>query len=168
MSLLLPDSGLLFWMVIIFVLVFIVLAKWGFPVITGMVDKRNDHIRESLRLAQEAQERMEKLAEEQQRLIDETHQEQGRILKEAAEARDAIISQARAQASEETAKMIGNAKLQIAAEKESALRDIRTQVAVMSVKVAEKIVRKELSESPEQGALIDKLLDETSSINVNN
>lgn len=168
MSLLLPDSGLLFWMVIIFALVFFVLAKWGFPVITGMIDKRNLHISESLRLAKEAQDKMESLAQEQQRLIDETHVQQGQILKEAVQARDAIIEQAKAQAAEETAKMIQNAKVQIDAERESALRDIRAQVAVMSVKVAEKIVRKELSDSAEQAILIDKLLDEASGSKASN
>ena len=84
MNLITPDTGLLFWMVLIFGIVFFILAKWGFPAITGMVDKRNEHISESLRLADEARERMSHLAEEQKALIAETKAEQSRILKEAA------------------------------------------------------------------------------------
>ena len=71
MNLITPDSGLLFWMVLIFGIVFFILAKCGFPAITGMVDERNKHIDESLRLAEEAQVRMSKLAEEQAEDMDE-------------------------------------------------------------------------------------------------
>ena len=95
MNLITPDSGLLFWMVLIFGIVFFILAKWGFPAITGMVDKRNEHISESLRLADEARERMSHLAEEQKALIAQTRQEQGRILKEAAQARSEILARCR-------------------------------------------------------------------------
>ena len=81
MSLLMPDSGLLFWMVVIFAVVLFVLAKWGFPVITSMVDKRKSYIDRSLRLAREADEKMAGLAAEQARIIAEARAEQNRILK---------------------------------------------------------------------------------------
>ena len=88
MSLITPDFGLLFWMVLIFGIVFFVLAKFGFPVITSMVQKRSDHIAESLRKAQEAQDKLEGLAAEQTKMIEQTRLEQKRILKEASQARD--------------------------------------------------------------------------------
>jgi F-type H+-transporting ATPase subunit b len=160
MNLITPDTGLLFWMVLIFGIVFFILAKWGFPAITGMVDKRNEHIDESLRLAEEARARMSKLAEEQEAMIAQTRQEQGRILKEAAQARSEILAQAKADAQAQTAQMVEKAREQIANERETALRDIRRQVALLSVDVAEKVLRAKLEATPEQQALIDRLTDE--------
>mgnify|MGYP002624325598 FL=1 len=163
MNLITPDTGLLFWMVLIFGIVFFILAKWGFPAITGMVDKRNEHISESLRLADEAQARMSRLAEEQEKLIAETRQEQGRILKEAAQARSEILAQAREDAQAQTAVMVSKAREQIANEREQALRDIRRQVAVLSVDVAEKVLRARLESDAEQQKLIDRYVDESRS-----
>ncbi|MCM1503497.1 MAG: F0F1 ATP synthase subunit B [Bacteroidales bacterium] len=162
MSLLMPDSGLLFWMIVIFAIVFGLLAKFGFPMITGMVEKRTERIGESLRLAREADEKIGTLAKEQERMIAEARKEQDRILKEAAQARENIILQAKAQASDEAEKIIADARIRIEAEKESAIRDIRGQVALLSVKVAEKIIRKELSSGSEQLALVDRMLEEAS------
>ena len=163
MNLITPDTGLLFWMVLIFGIVFFILAKWGFPAITGMVDKRNEHISESLRLADEAQARMSRLAEEQEKLIAETRQEQGRILKEAARARSEILAQAKADAQAQTADMVSKAREQIDNEREQALRDIRRQVAVLSVDVAEKVLRARLESDAEQQKLIDRYVDESRS-----
>ena len=162
MSLITPDFGLIFWMVIIFGAVFFILAKFGFPVITRMVEKRNDHIAGSLRAAEEAQKKLAGLAEEQAALIEKTRLEQGSLIKEASETRDAIVAQAKEQASREAAAMIEHAKTEIAAERESAIRDIRSQVASISVEVAEKIVRKDLGDAGSQQALLDRLVDEAS------
>lgn len=162
MSLITPDSGLIIWMTLIFGIVFFILAKFGFPAITDMVDKRSDRINESIAKAREAEDRIARLAEEQARMIEETKLEQGRILKEATDTRATIIAQAKADAQEETAKLIEHAKTQIAAERESAIREIRNQIASISVEVAEKIVRKELEEDSEQMALLDRFVDEAS------
>lgn len=162
MSLVTPDFGLLFWMVIIFGVVFFLLAKFGFPVITDMVRKRSDHIEESLKKAQEAQEALENLTQEGKKIIEAARTEQGRILKEAARTRDQIIEEARRKAQEEADKIVEHTKIEIAAERESAMRDICRQISLISVKVAEKIVRKELDSSEQQLALIDRLVDEFS------
>ena len=162
MSLITPDFGLIFWMVVIFGVVFFILARFGFPVITGMVDKRNAYIQDSLKSAQEAQEKLAALAEEQAAMIDQARVEQERIIKEAAAVRDSMIEQAKAQAADEAAKMIEHARTEIAAERESALRNIRAQVASISIEVAEKIVRKELSSSDAQLSLLDRMVDEAS------
>ena len=167
MSLITPDFGLLFWMVLIFGIVFGLLAKFGFPVITGMVDKRKERIDSSIAKAAEAERRLAALAEEQARMIEQTKLEQGRILKEASEARDRIVEQAKAQASEEAGKILDHAKVEIAAERETALRDIRRQVALLSVSVAEKIVRKDLDTTAGQLELVDRLVDEASKAKLN-
>lgn len=162
MSLITPDFGLIFWMVIIFGVVFFILAKFGFPLITGMVEKRSDHIADSLRAAEEATRKLEQLSSQQAAMIEQTRLEQGRILKETAEARDRMIARAKQEASEEASKIIAQARTQIEAERESAVRDIRSQVATLSVGVAEKILRKQLEDTGEQQALLDTLVDETS------
>lgn len=160
MSLITPDFGLIFWMVIIFGAVFFLLAKFGFPLITGMVEKRSNHIADSLKAAKDAREELAAFSEEQKQMIAATRQEQGRILKEAARTRDDIIAQAKEDASREAAKIIEHARVEIEAERESALRDLRNQVALLSVEVAEKIVRKNLEGAPDQLALVDRLVDE--------
>ena len=168
MSLLTPDFGLLFWMVVIFGIVFFLLAKFGFPVITKAVQTRSDHIADSLKAADEAQARLAGLAEEQAKMIEETRLEQSRILKEASESRERIIAQAKEEAAAEAAKLLDHAKVEIAAERESAIRDIRRQVAMISVEVAEKIVRKDLDAAADQLSLIDRMVDEASQAQIPN
>ena len=101
MSLLLPDSGLLFWMLLSFGVVFVVLAKYGFPVITKMVEGRKTYIDQSLEVAREANAQLSKLKEESEALIAAANKEQGRILREAMHERDKIIVEARKQAEKE-------------------------------------------------------------------
>lgn len=150
-------------MTLIFGIVFFVLAKWGFPMITGSVEKRAARIGDSIKAAKEAEEKLRNLAEEQSRMIEETRQEQSRILKEAASSRDSIVEQAKVQAREEASRILDQARTQIAAEKESALRDVRKEVALLSVSVAEKVLKKSLSDADGQSALVDRLVDEVSS-----
>lgn len=163
MSLITPDFGLIFWMTLIFAILLFLLAKFGFPVITKSVRERSEHIDESLRKAQEAEQRLSNLADEQKALIAKAQAESSRILKEAATTRDAMISQARADARSEADKILADARVQIAAEKESALRDIRREVAVLSVSVAEKILRKDLSTDASQMELLEKMVSEAKS-----
>ena len=168
MSLITPDFGLLFWMVVIFGIVFFLLAKFGFPVITKAVQTRSDHIADSLKAADEAQARLAGLAQEQARMIEETRLEQSRLLKEASESRERIIAQAKEEAAAEAAKLLDHAKVEIAAERESAIRDIRRQVAMISVEVAEKIVRKDLEGEAGQQGLIDRMVDEAAQAQIPN
>lgn len=160
MSLVTPDFGLLFWMVVIFGIVFFLLAKFGFPVITDMVEKRNAKIEQSLKDADEIQARMEAWTQEHARMMDETRREQAAILREAAETKARIVADAKQQAKEEADKLMAQVKTEIAAEKESALREVRKEVALLSVQVAEKILRGELSDKGRDRALIDRLVDE--------
>ena len=160
MSLITPDFGLLVWMTLIFGIVFFVLAKWGFPMITASVQKRADRINESIRKAREAEERLRNLAAEQDALVEKARKEQAAILKEAAASRDSLIEQAKVQARDEAAKILDQARTQIAAEKESALRDVRKEVAVLSVAVAEKVLRKDLDDDSSRDELLGRLIDE--------
>ncbi len=161
MQLITPDAGLLFWMVVIFGLVFFLLAKFGFPIITSMVEKRNTTIEKSLKDAHEIEARMGQMVEEHARMLDEARKEQAQILREATDTRNKILAQAKDDAREEAAKILAEARTEIEAEKEAALRDVRKEVAVLSVSIAEKILRKELADDREQREYIDRMVEET-------
>ena len=152
-SILTPDFGLLFWMLVAFIVVLIILAKFGFPVITGMVEQRKEFIDESLRNARAANEKLAGIQAESDKVLRE-------VLKEATATRDAIVKDAKTLAEAEGAKLLDEAKAQIQVEKANALRDIRSQVADLSVEVAEKIIRQHLSNDTERTNYINGLLDD--------
>ena len=162
MNLLLPDSGLLFWMTVIFAIVFFVLAKFGFPMITGMVEKRRIRIDDAIEAARKAEEAIAHLNQEQERIIAETRAEQAQIMKDAAAERERMIGSAKEQARVEAQKIMDEAKARIAEEKENALRDMRREVAVISLAIAEQVIRKDLGNDEGQKQLVDKLMDEVS------
>ena len=162
MDLLIPSTGLLFWMSLTFFVVLFLLWKFGFPVITSMVAERKAFIDESLRKAHEANERLANIQKEGESILREARDKQSQMLKEATATRDAIIEKAQTQAKGEAARLIADAKAQIEAEKASAIREIRAEMAQLSVQVAEKVVRKNLADDASQMELIDKLLDEVS------
>ena len=161
MNLVTPDTGLLFWMVVIFGLVFLLLWKFGFPIITSMVEKRNTTIEKSLKDAKEVEVQMSAMVAEHAQMLEDARKEQAQILREAADTRSKLIADAKDQAREEAAKILADARAEIEAEKEAALRDVRKEVAVLSVSIAEKILRKELSEDKEQREYIDRMVEET-------
>ena len=165
MSLLLPDSGLLFWMTLVFLVVFFVLWKWGFPSIIKMVNERKNYIDESLAKAEEANLRLANIQKQGEELLMEAREKQAQILREASQTRDSIVEQAQEKAHEESARILSEAKAEIESQKQAAIRDIRSQVAELSVQIAEKILRKQLTTSAEQAQLIDSLLDEVASSN---
>ena len=165
MSLLLPDGGLLFWMTIVFLVVFFILWRWGFPSIVKMVNERKNYIDESLAKAEEANLRLANIQKQGEELLMEAREKQAQILREASQTRDSIVEQAQEKAHEESARILSEAKAEIESQKQAAIRDIRSQVAELSVQIAEKILRKQLTTSAEQAQLIDSLLDEVASSN---
>lgn len=162
MDLMLPDSGLLFWMTVIFGLVLFILAKFGFPLITGMVEKRNKRISDSLEAARIAEEALSSLQQEQERLISQTRSEQARLMQEAAAERDRMIALAQEQARAEAQKIMEEARIRINEEKEAAMKEVRSEVAKVSMAIAEKVIRKELSSDASQKELVDSLIDKLS------
>ena len=163
-AILTPDFGLFFWMLIAFLVVFVLLAKFGFPVITGMVEERKNFIDESLRKAHEAQERLANIEKEGESILQEAREKQAQILKEAAETRDAIVEQAQTKARAEGARLLDDAKIAIEQEKKAAIADIRAQVATLSVEIAEKVLRQNLKDEKSQMDLIDRMLDDVTTV----
>lgn len=160
MDLLIPSTGLLFWMTIVFLIVLAVLWKWGFPAITKMVKERKDYIDDSLRKAHEANEKLANIQKEGESILQEAREKQAAVLKEATATRDAIIAKAENQAKDRGAQLINDAKAEIEQEKQQAIREIRGQVAELSVKIAEKIIKQQLATDDKQMELINKILDD--------
>ena len=159
-SILTPDPGLLLWMLAAFLVVFVVLAKFGFPAIIGMVEKRKNFIDESLRKAHEATTRLENIKQESESILQEARDKQVAILKEAANTRESIVEDARVKAREEIARIISDAKAEIESQKQAAIAAIRQQVALLSVEVSEKVLRKKLDTDQAQMDYINLMLDE--------
>ncbi len=160
MDLLIPSTGLLFWMCITFFAVLFILWKWGFPAITGMVRDRKAFIDESLQKAHEANEKLANIQQEGETILQEARGEQARILKEAAETREAIVGKAQEKAKAEGARLISEAKAEADSERKNAISDIKEQVATLSVQIAEKVLRQKLSTDKAQMDFIARLLDE--------
>ena len=147
-------------MLVTFGVVFFLLAKYGFPIIIKAVEERKAYIDNSLKSAREANEQLANVKQESEKILAQAREEQNRILSEAAVTRDRIIKDAQDRATVEGQRLMAEVKKQIETEKESAIRDIRRQVAVLSVDIAEKIMRNKLADEKEQTELIDRMLDE--------
>ncbi len=160
MELFTPDIGLIFWMTIPFAIVFFVLAKFAWPVILKGVESRNKYIDDSLLAAKEARDQLANVKAESEKLLEQAKLEQANILAAAAKSRDMIVDAAKEKAGDEAAKLIENAREQINLEKEDAIRQIRREVAMLSVDIAEKVLRSSLDKEKEQMNMIDRLLDE--------
>ena len=160
MDLFTPDAGLLFWMLLSFGVVFFVLAKWGFPVITRMVDDRKRYIDESLEAARKANEKLAHIKTESEAILKEAREEQAKILKEATLTRDRIIEEAREKARLEGQRLFEETRIQLNNEKEAAMRDIRRQTAEIAIGVAEKIMRNNLTTERQHMDLVERLVEE--------
>lgn len=159
-SILTPDFGLLFWMLLAFLVVFGLLAKFGFPTVIKAVEDRKNFIDESLKNAREANEKLANIKAESEKILREAREQQAQIIKEAMATRDSIIDEAKSKAQAEGQQLLEEAKKQIAAEKESALSDIRSQVADLSVQIAEKVIRRQLQSDGEQERYIQRMLND--------
>ena len=161
MSLLLPDAGLLFWMLLAFGVVFLVLYKYGFPIITSMIDARKQYIDDALKGAKEANEKIADIERQCNSLLEDARQRQVEILREATAAREQIIKEAHEKADAESVKIVTAAKREIERQREDALNAVREEAAKIAVAVAEKILRRELAGEQRQQEYIERLVDET-------
>ena len=152
MSLLTPDSGLLFWMIVSFGIVFAILSKYGFPVIIKAVEQRKAYIDNSLETARQANEQLANIQAEGARILAEAKEKQNAILKEAFAEKEQIIDEAHRKAAAET-------RLQV---EEAARREVRSEIADLSIAIAEKVMKEKISRDKEQQQIIDRLLDEVS------
>lgn len=147
-------------MCLIFAIVFFILAKFGFPVITSMVEKRQEKIEGALKAAEKAEAELADMEKTKEQMLCEAKQQQAQILGEAAQQRESLLEKARRDAEQQSERIIAQAREQIATERENALREVRSQVSLLSVSIAEKVLERELAEPEKQQDYIDKMLDE--------
>lgn len=160
MSLLTPEPGLLFWMLVSFGITLFILVKFGFPVILKTVEKRKNFIEASLASAQKANEELAGIKKTAEAILSQARKEQSDILKEASVRREMMIEQAKEEARRESGKIAESARLQIREEQEEALRSIRHEAAALSLTLAERILREKLGTKEEQMRMIERLFDE--------
>jgi F-type H+-transporting ATPase subunit b len=160
MDLLSPSFGLIFWTVIIFLLTLLILGKYAWKPILKMLDERERGIAESIETADRIKAEMSQMKSEHEQMLIEAKAERSRILKEAKEVKDQIIGEAKNQAKIEAQKIIEDAQLEINNQKMAALTDVKNQVGNLAIEVAEKILRKELSEKQAQQHYIRQLAEE--------
>jgi F-type H+-transporting ATPase subunit b len=160
MSLLVPDTGLLFWMALAFGVVLFVLVKFGFPVITKAVEARSAYIADSLEAARKAEDQLATLNRQAEAIMEKAQHERNAILNEAQEAKHLIVGKAKEDAEAEARRRMNKALEDIEGAKKKALADLRKDVAAISVKIAEKIIGERLKDDRQQQELINKLLAE--------
>lgn len=149
-------------MAISFGAVLFILTKFGFPVIIKKLDSRKKFIDESIAAAEKAYKELEEVRLDSERIIAEAKDEQAQMILKATRKRDLILEKAREEAAKEAGKIVEVARKQIIHEKEEALADIRREIAVLSVDIAEKILRENLKDKKEQINMIERLVDEIS------
>lgn len=160
MDLLTPSIGLIFWMTISFIVLLIILGKYAWKPILKALENRENSIQKSLDEAKNAREAMSKLTSQNEQILKEARMEREAILKEAREIKDKIINDAKDAATAESNKIIQSAKETINAERISAINQIKSEVADLSVDIAKKVLQKELSSPEEQKKLIDSLVNQ--------
>lgn len=154
MELVNPGTGLILWTLITFLLVLFLLRKFAWTPIMEALIQRESFIEDSLKAAENAKAEMANLKAENERLLDEAKVERDRIIKEANATSKRIVEEANAEASKEAQKRVEEARIAIQTEKQAALAEVKTQVAILSVQIAEKLMRQELKNEAAQKALV--------------
>jgi ATP synthase, F0 subunit b len=158
MGLLIPDFGLIFWMILSFSLVYFILYKYAWPSVLNALSNREESIKRSLESAQKAREEFASLQTEGNLVLSKARVQQEEIIKEARILKESIIGEARSAAMEETRKQMELAKIMIQQEKERAMADLKRQAALLSIDIAEQLLKKELASKSAQENLINELL----------
>jgi F-type H+-transporting ATPase subunit b len=159
MGLLLPDFGLLFWNLLVFLIVFFILRKFAWKPILKSLNDRETNIATSLETAEKVKAEMAQMKNENETLMNQAREERAAILKEARETRDRIVNEAKDLAKTEAAKITAEARQAIEAQKMAALTDVKNQVGNLVIEVSEKVLRRELADRPGQEAYIKQLTD---------
>lgn len=162
MKLVTPDIGLLFWMIVSFGIVLFLLKKFAWKPILASLKAREESISDALNTAKKAKEEMALLKSDNEKLIQQARAERDLLLKEARDTKDAIIAESKVKAQAEANKIMAGARETINTEKNAAIADLKNQVASMSIEIAEKILRQELSKDEKQKSLMENLMKDIS------
>ncbi len=160
MDLVTPHIGLIFWMTLSFLIVLFILGKFAWKPIMKALKEREDSIDGALHAAEKAKEEMSQLIFNNEQLMKEAKEERDAMLRDARKIRDNVIGEAKATAEEEGKRIVQTAKENIHFEKMAALTDLKNQIATLSIEIAEKIMKEDLSTNEKQKTLVTKLLNE--------
>lgn len=160
MELVKPEIGLVFWMFVTFIFVLILLRKFAWKPILGVLKEREESIQNALDSAKKAKEEMAALQANNERILNEARAERDALLKDAREMKDGIIAEAKAKATKEGERMVAIARETINNEKMAAITELKNQVAMLSLEIAEKILKEELSSPEKQKTLVKAYLDD--------
>lgn len=160
MELLTPAVGLIFWQALIFLVVFFILRKFAWkPIIAGLNERENE-IDSALRMAEETRAEMAKLKADNENLLAQARAERDQIIREAKDASNNLIEQAKQKATAEGSRILEDAREALQQEKTAMMATIRQDVAQLSVEIAEKVLRRELSDKKTQQELVSSLISE--------
>lgn len=163
MGLFKPEIGLVFWMLVAFLIILAILAKYAWPVIIRSIEQRADFIDNGVKYTREAKQRLDETEAKIGEMLAEAHRKQLASLQETEQMRREIIENAKKEAAGEVRKMMEEAKISMEQAKREAEKQIRQQVSRLSFEIAEKVLRKDLSEDTAQVELVDRMLDELES-----
>ncbi|MCK0130562.1 F0F1 ATP synthase subunit B [Flavobacteriaceae bacterium F08102] len=152
------SIGLFFWQSVLFVLLLLLLRKFAWKPILNAVNSREEGIKNALAEADRARQEMQNITADNEKVLKEARAERDAMLKEAREIKENVISEAKEEAKIQANKMIEQAKVAIQSEKLAAMTELKSQVAELSINIAEKVVKEQLSDKDKQLQLIDNLL----------
>ena len=160
MELVTPGIGLVFWTSIVFAILFVLLAKFAWKPILGAIKEREQSIEDALASAEKAKEEMKTLLSNNERILTEARAERDELLKDARDIREKMIVEAKGLATKESERLLQAARENIQNEKMAAITELKNQVAVLSIEIAEKILKSELSSDEKQKSLVNNLLQD--------
>ena len=162
MDLITPEFGLVFWTLITFFILLVILKKFAWKPILGAVSEREEGIKNALASAENARIEMENLQSDNERILKQARLEREVMLKEARELKNKIIDDAKEEAKRQSDKLVRQAQETILREKKAAISDLKAEVAKVSISIAEKVIRGELSDADKQEKLVKSMLDDNS------
>jgi len=154
------SYGLFFWQSLLFIVLLLLLRKFAWKPILNAIDEREEGIKSALEEAENARKEMQNLTADNERILKEARAERDTLLKEAREIKETIISEAKEEAQVQANKVVAQAQATIQSEKQAAITDLKNQVAELSLGIAEKVVREELSDKNKQTKLVEDMLKE--------
>lgn len=155
------EFGLFFWQVLIFVGLILLLKKFAWKPILDAVNEREEGIKNALQSAEQARQEMANLKSDNEKLLADARAERDTLMKEAREIKEKMINDAKADAQAQGEKMIAQAKAAIEGEKNAAMAELKSQVSALSLEIAEKLLRDELSNKEAQSKLVEKMLGDS-------
>ncbi len=165
MELFTPEFGLVFWMFVAFLCLYLILAKYAWPYIIKTMEERADKIDKGVAVAQEAEAKLASANAERDRILAEARARQAEILREATKMRNQMIDDARGEASAEAKKVAQAAQLSIEQSRKESEKQLRQEAGMLALEIAEKVIRHNISSDAAQKELVDKYLNEVQASN---